>query len=297
MGFFESARAKTGAESELYNHPGGKFRVKEVFVYLFFGVWAVVNLFPLYWMLTFSFKTNAEIFGQNVIGLPNEWLVSNYEKALNVGNIGRFFLNSFIVSGITIVLVVIASMMAAFALTRMVWKGRRVMNNIFILGMTVPIHAAILPVYLMLSRLHMLNSYQALIVPYTAFSLSIAILIFTGFLQDIPREMDESAFIDGCGVWGIFFKIIFPMMRPAMSAVGIFTFISCWNEMMFAVIFIDKPQFKTITVGIQQLSGSYTTDWGPIGAALSLSTFPMLFMYAFLSRRIHESFNAGAIKG
>jgi raffinose/stachyose/melibiose transport system permease protein len=297
MGVFDSAKPQYGREPVSLMQPGRRVWAKEVFVYIIFGIWALINLFPLYWMFTFSFKSNAEIFGENVIGLPNEWLISNYERALNVGNIGRFFLNSIIVSGITIVLVVFVSMMAAFALTRMVWKGRKVMNNIFILGMTVPIHAAILPVYLMLSKLHMLNSYQALIVPYTAFSLSIAILIFTGFLQEIPKELDESAFIDGCGVWGIFFKIIFPMMRPAISTVGIFTFISCWNEMMFAVIFIDKPQFKTITVGIQQLSGSYTTDWGPIGAALSLSTFPMLFVYAFLSRKIHESFNAGAIKG
>lgn len=297
MGFIEGARSRLGADSVAYRHAGSRFSVKEIFVYVFFGIWTIVNLFPLYWMFTFSFKSNAEIFGQNVIGLPHEWLVSNYEKALSVGNIGRFFLNSFIVSGITIVLVVIISMMASFALTRMIFKGRKFLNNMFILGMTMPIHAAILPVYILLSRMHMLNSYQALIVPYTAFALSIAILIFTGFLQDIPKELDESAFIDGCGVWGIFSKIIFPMMRPAISTVGIFTFISTWNEMMFAVMFIDKPAFQTITVGIQQLSGSYTTNWGPIGAALSLSTFPMLFVYAFLSKKIHESFNAGAIKG
>ena len=126
----------------------------------------------------------------------------NYESALRVGNMGHFFVNSLIVSSITIVLTVVIAMMAAFALTRMVWKGRRAMNNMFILGMTVPIHAAILPVFLVLSSLKMLNSYQALIVPYAAFSLSIAILIFTGFLQDIPRELDEAACIDGCSIWG-----------------------------------------------------------------------------------------------
>jgi raffinose/stachyose/melibiose transport system permease protein len=285
------------AEEAIAGKRPGKFRVKEVFVYIFLGIWAFINLFPLYWMFTFSLKDNAEIFGDNVIGLPNNWIWANYEAALRVGNMGRFFLNSFIVSSITILLTVIIAMMASFALTRMIWKGRKVMNNMFVLGMTVPIHAAILPVFLVLSHLKMLNSYQALIVPYTAFALSIAILIFTGFLQDIPRELDEAACIDGCSIWGVFFRIIFPMMRPAVSTVGIFTFIQTWNEMMFAVIFISSSEFRTLTVGIQTLSGSYTTQWGPIGAALVLATFPTLIVYAFLSKKIHESFNAGAIKG
>jgi raffinose/stachyose/melibiose transport system permease protein len=275
----------------------GKFSVKEIIVYIFLGIWALVNIFPLYWMFTFSLKSNAEIFGENVIGLPTHWMWENYESALRVGNMGHFFVNSLIVSSITIILTVIIAMMAAFALTRMVWRGRKVMNNMFILGMTVPIHAAILPVFLVLSRLDMLDSYQALIVPYTAFSLSIAILIFTGFLQDIPRELDEAACIDGCSIWGIFWRIIFPMMRPAVATVSIFTFIQAWNELMFALIFISKSEFRTLTVGIQTLSGSYTTQWGPIGAALVLATFPTLIVYIFLSKKIQESFNAGAIKG
>ncbi len=274
-----------------------KRTAKEVLVYAFLIFWLLINLFPLYWMLTFSLKSNAEIFGENVIGLPNDWLFSNYEGPLNIGNLPRFFLNSFIVSGITIVLTIFIAMMAAFALTRMVWKGRKVVNSIVVIGMTIPIHAAILPVFLVLANLKMTNSYQALIVPYTAFALSIAILIFIGFMQDIPKELDEAACIDGCSVWGIFRHVIFPMMRPSIATVGIFTFINTWNEMMFAVIFISKTEFRTLTVGIQTLSGSYTTEWGPIGAALVLATFPMLLVYAFLSKKIHESINAGAIKG
>ncbi len=274
-----------------------KVPVKEILVYVFLGVWALVNLFPLYWMFTFSLKSNAEIFGDNVLGLPHTWLWGNYDAALQAGDMGRYFLNSFIVSAATIVITVIVAMMAAFALSRMIWRGRKMMNSMFILGMTVPIHAAILPVFLVLSNLKMTNSYQALIVPYAAFSLAIAILIFTGFMQDIPKELDEAACIDGCGTWRLFTRIIFPMMRPAISTVAIFTFIQAWNEMMFAVIFISSETYRTLTVGIQTLSGSYTTDWGPIGAALVIATFPTLFVYAFLSKKIHESFNAGAIKG
>ncbi|MBQ2145741.1 MAG: carbohydrate ABC transporter permease, partial [Oscillospiraceae bacterium] len=119
----------------------------------------------------------------------------------------------------------------------------------------------------------------------------------TGFMNEIPRELDESACIDGCNVWGIFFRIIVPLMKPAVATVGIYTFLQCWNELMFANIFISKSALKTLPVGVQALSGQYTTAWGPIGAALVIATFPTLFMYIFLSRRIQESFIAGAIKG
>ncbi len=274
-----------------------KWITKEVLVYGLLILWFLINIFPLYWMFTFSLKSNAEIFGENVIGLPNEWLWSNYETVLSVHNLGGFFVNSIIVTGITIVLTIVIGMMAAFALTRMIWKGRKVANHMVILGMTMPIHASILPIFLVLSKLKMLDSYQSLIIPYTAFALSVAILIFIGFMQEIPKELDEAACIDGCGVWRIFRHVIFPMMRPSVATVGIFTFIQAWNELMFALIFISKSEFRTLTVGIQTLSGSYTRDWGPIGASLVLATFPMIFVYAFLSKKIHESVSAGAIKG
>ncbi len=274
-----------------------KWLTKEVLVYALLIIWFIINVFPLYWMFTFSLKSNSEIFGENVIGLPQNWLWENYEKVLGVHDLTGFFLNSIIVTGITIVLTTIIGMMAAFALSRMVWKGRKVANHMVILGMTMPIHASILPIFLVLSKLKMLDSYQSLIIPYTAFALSVAILIFVGFMQEIPKELDEAACIDGCGVWRIFRHVIFPMMRPSIATVGIFTFIQAWNELMFALIFISKSEFRTLTVGLQTLSGSYTRDWGPIGASLVLATFPMLLVYAFLSKKIHESVSAGAIKG
>ena len=274
-----------------------RFLTKEVLVYTLLIIWLLVNLFPLYWMFTFSFKNNAEIYGEIVVGLPQTWQFENYDAALGVNNLPRFFLNSFIVTGLTILLTVFIAMMAAFALCRMIWKGRKVVNSMVVLGMTIPIHASILPIFLVLSKLDMLNSYQSLIVPYTAFALSVAILIFIGFMQEIPKELDEAACIDGCSVGGIFRHVIFPMMRPSIATGGIFTFIQTWNELMFAIVFINKAEFFTLTVGIQTLSGSYTREWGPIGAALVVATFPTIIAYAFLSKKIHESVSAGAIKG
>ncbi len=293
----EALRAHASNEPSLFERVFRGKTVKEVLIYTLLIFWTLVNLFPLYWMFTFSFKTNAEIFGENVIGLPQQWLWQNYADALKVGNIAQFFLNSIIVTACTIALTIIVAIMASFALTRMIWKGRKTMSSAFMLGLTVPIHAAILPVFLVLSKLKMLNSYQSLILPYTAFSLAMAIMVFSSFMQDIPREMDEAACLDGCSSWGILFRIMLPILKPAMSAVGILTFIYSWNELMFATVFINSAKYRTLTVGLQTLFGSYTTKWGPIGAALVLATFPTLLVYAFLSKKIQDSFIAGAIKG
>lgn len=268
-----------------------------VFTYLVLGFWTFISIFPLYWMLTFSLKSNKEIFGENIIGLPKEWLWSNYEAALTTGNMLKYFLNSFIVTGCTIALTLMASLMATYALTRLVWKGRKTLNQIFMLGLTVPIHAAILPVFIILRNLKMTNSYQALIVPYTAFALAMAIMICESFIENIPVELEEAACMDGCGVYRIFFQIILPLMKPAFSTIAIFTFLQAWNELMFAVIFISDSNYRTLSVGIQTLSGSYTTEWGPIGAALVIATFPTLLVYIFMSKKIQDSLIAGAVKG
>ena len=272
-------------------------KISKTLIYIGLIIWAVINLFPVYWMFTFSLKNNEEIFGSNVAGLPQNWLWSNYAEALKTGSMGRYFLNSAIVAVATILITLVVALMATFALTRLIWKRRKALNKFFMLGLTIPIHASIVPIYVTLSRLHLLNTYLALIVPYAAFSLSMAILVCTGFMNEIPRELDEAACIDGCSTWGIFFRVIVPLMKPAVATVGIYTFLQCWNELMFANIFISNNALKTLPVGIQALSGQYTTAWGPIGAALVVATFPTLFIYVFLSKRIQDSFIAGAVKG
>ncbi len=233
----------------------------------------------------------------NHVGLPTSFHWSNYVSAMRTGNMGQYFLNSLIVAALAILITLLAAFMATYAITRLVWKGRLMMNKFFMLGLTIPIHAAIVPVYIILSRLHWLNTYVALIIPYSAFSLSMAILISIGFMGDIPYDLDEAAFLDGCGIWGIFFRIILPLMMPAVSTVGIYTFLQCWNELLFATIFVSAGKYRTLPVGVQQLFGQYTTDWGPIGAALSIATIPTMIVYILLSRRIQQGFIAGAVKG
>lgn len=274
-----------------------KRSISSILMYAALIVVAFIQLFPLYWMFTFSLKDNSEIFGGNPLGIPTKWLWSNYSNALLGGNVGHYFINSVIVTAATILFTVIFSVMASYALTRMVFKIRKQMNSFFILGLTVPLHSALLPIFVMLRNLKMVNSYWALIIPYSAFAIPMAILIFSGFMASLPRELEEAACIDGCSIYRIFFSIIMPLMRPAMATVTIFTFLQAWNELMFAVVFISDVRFKTLTVGIQSLAGQYTTDWGPIGAGLMVATIPTLIIYAFMSKKVQDSLVVGAVKG
>ena len=254
-------------------------------------------------------QPETEYIQPNHVGLPSELHWSNYESALKIGkyydpdtsvkrnSMVYYFLNSLVVSVSAIIITILAAFMATYAMTRLVWKGRKTMNKFFMLGLTIPIHAAIVPVYMILSRIGWLNTYQALIVPYAAFSLAMAILISVGFMGDIPYDLDEAAFLDGCGIWGIFFRVILPLMMPAVATVGIYTFLQCWNELLFATIFVSDGAYRTLPVGVQQLFGQYTTDWGPIGAALCIATIPTLIVYIALSKRIQAGFIAGAVKG
>lgn len=296
-----------------------KLKASTVVIHLLLIVLVVINLFPLYWMITYSLKDNDEIQGgylkddagnivldeqgnripveRNMIGLPRNWRFSNYARAMNTGNVGRYFLNSLVVSASAILITLMASFMATYAMTRMVWKGRKLMNKFFMLGLTIPIHAALVPVFMILSRMKLLNTYAALIIPYSAFSLSMGILISIGFMGDIPYDLDEAAFLDGCNEWGTFGRIILPLMMPATATVGIYTFLQCWNELLFATIFVSSGDFRTLPVGINQLVGQYTTNLGARGAALAIATIPTMIVYILLSRRIQEGFIAGAVKG
>lgn len=266
-------------------------------VYTVLILWAAASLFPIYWMLTFSLKSNAEIFGGNTIGIPHEFRFENYESAFTNGKLGIYLINSIIVTALTIILVIFVSSMSSYAMIRMKWKFNKWAMRILLLGLMIPIHAALLPVFVMMRNIHLINTLWSLILPYTAFAFPMAIMIISGFLGSIPRELEEAACIDGCSVYRLFFLIILPLLRPAIATISIFTFLQTWNELMFAVTFISKESMKTLTVGIQSMSGQYLTEWGPIGAALVVATIPTLIIYLVLSKQVQKSFIAGAVKG
>ncbi|MDO4272784.1 MAG: carbohydrate ABC transporter permease [Eubacteriales bacterium] len=265
--------------------------------YAFLLIFTVIQVYPLFWLFTFSLKNNDEIFGGNVAGLPAHWLWGNYGKAWVDGNVGRYFINTLVVTLLTIGGTVVFAAMAGYAISRMKWKFQRTALTIFLLGLMIPIHAALLPLFVAYVKIKILNTYICLVIPYIAFALPLAIYIYVGFTEGIPKEMEESAFLDGCNIYRCFFRIILPLLKPVFATVTILTFINTWNEFMLASIFMTKSEMKTLTVGIQEMVGQFTTSWGPIGAALVMASIPTLFMYIVMSKEVQKSFITGAVKG
>ncbi len=270
---------------------------RQVLKEIFLVIWAIICLFPLYWLFTFSLKTNEEIFGGNVIGLPNYWIWSNYANAWGAGKMSLYLRNSIITTGATLLFTLLLSIMSYYGLLRMRWKGQKVTLTYLLLGLMIPMHAALLPLLGTMLKLGVLSTHWGLIIPYTAFNIPMAILIISGFIGSIPFDMEEAAFIDGSGIYRTAFTIILPMLVPAMVTAAIFVFLQVWNELLMASVFVSSDQVRTLTVGIQQMFGQYQTDWGPIGAALVIGTLPTLVLYLCMSSQVQRSLIAGAVKG
>lgn len=273
-----------------------KIKVGEIILLAVLFIIALIQIYPLIWMFLFSLKDNGEIFSTNPIGLPHVWRWEHYKSALLEGGLGRYFLNSILYTGLTVVISGILSSMAAYALTRMKWALRGVTFVIFTIGIMIPIHAVLLPLYIVIDKLN-IGGYASLLIPYIATSIPLSILILSSFYRSIPRDIEEAAFIDGCSIYTTFFKIILPIIKPALATVSIFTFLGTWNELIFANTFVNSSVYRTLTVGIMTFSGQYTTEWGLIGAGMVLATLPTVIIYIFLSDQVQDSLVAGAIKG
>lgn len=257
----------------------------------------IIQIYPLIWLAFFSLKDNSEIFSGDVVGLPKKFLWSNYAKALSDGHVLTYFFNSVLVTAASIILVLILSAMTGYAISRMNWKLSNLTMTLILLGMMVPIHAALLPLFMVLKNLHLLNTYWSLIIPYVAFGIPLAVFILSSFFKGVPREMEESAVMDGCGIYKTFFSIMLPLVSPAIATVAIFTFLACWNELMFATTFINNESYQTLTVGMMSMVGTYITQWGIIGAGLMIATIPTIIIYLLLNKQVQKSMIAGAVKG
>ena len=263
----------------------------------FLVFWAAVQIYPLIWLVFFSFKSNEEIFGGNIAGPPIVWKVENYKNALMGGNVFCYLFNSVWVSMFVVIVACILIATSAYALSRMRWKLNKIVYWIFISGMTIPLHATLLPLFLLFRKMHIINNPLSILIPYIVFALPTGILILTNAYASLPIEMEESACIDGCNIYQLFWKIMFPLVKPTVAAIALFTFLSSWNELMFAMTFISDPKWKTLTVGLQSLSGMFYTEWGPIGAGMVVATAPVLIIYLLLNRQVQNALIMGAVKG
>lgn len=266
-------------------------------LFIIMSLFAVVQIFPLVWLLNFSLLTNSDFYVSDILKWPAPPQFENYVIAWTQGSVGRFLINSVIVTGSTIVLTIVLSLMLGFAFVRMKWKLSGITMGIMLLGMMIPIHATLLPNFFTFKFLHLTDTYQGLIIPYVAVSLPQGIFLLSGFLKTLPRSIEESAIMDGCGVYSIIFRIVFPMTKPAVVTVAIMTFFNCWNEFIMAVTYLSKNDFRTLPFSVLNFAGQYSSDYSKQFAVMALTTVPALIVYFVLNEQITKGITMGAVKG
>ncbi|MRX74199.1 ABC transporter permease subunit [Bacillus lacus] len=261
------------------------------------GLIAVLQIYPLIWLFLFSLKDNQEIFSLSPFALPNAPKWENYANVWSQGNIDLYFFNSLWITAVAVFLTVLSASMVTFAITRMKWKLSQLVLGLFMIGLMIPVHSTLIPLFNFFLKLNMIDHPLAIVLTYTAFNLPLTIMILLGFYYALPREVEEAAIIDGCSIHRIFFQITLPLTTPVISTTVIINMIYNWNEFVFINTFISSDKYKTLTVGIQNFIGQYATDWGAIGATLMISILPILLAFLFLSNRIVEGIAAGSVKG
>lgn len=259
-------------------------------------VYAVVTLYPLYWLFSSAFKTNQDFFS-NPYGLPTEWMTDNIFRAWELGNMGRAMLNSTIVTLAAMVLTIIFSLLAAYALSRFQFRLKKVIVMLFTVGLLIPIHSTLVPLFIMMNKIGLLDTYGALILPYTAIELPIAIFLGMAYMSSIPREIEEAAMIDGSGWWGIFGRMILPLCLPIVATVSILAFLRFWNDFSFALVFINTQSLKTLPLSLSLFSDGFGTDYSLTMSAMAIAVIPTIVAYLILQEQIMKGMVAGSIKG
>ena len=265
----------------------------------FLTVFAGVQLFPLYWMFMFSLKSNADILmSENILGWPKIFQWGHYVTVLTRSTVPLYLLNSVIYTGATVIIVGLLTTMAAYGLTRLRWKLSNTVFMVFVIGIMIPVHAALLPLYQVLNITGIRGiPYVGLAVVYVAFAIPMSIMILSSFFKVIPRELEEAAFIDGCSIYGAFWRIMLPLIMPGLATASIFTVMGTWNDLLLVQTYVDINSLKTITVGVLDFVGQHAKRLGLIGAGLMTATVPVIVIYLIFSEKIQQSLIQGAIKG
>ena len=256
---------------------------------------AFIMVYPLFVMLISSFKTNAEIF-TSPFALPHSFSLANAQKVWTDTNFVRYLANSIGVTAASIVLIVIFATMAAYAIARYEFRGNALILMFFLSGMTVPLKLAIIPLFIQLDTLHLIDSYAGLVLVYVAMGIPSAVFIMTGFLRSLPRELEEAPRIDGASEWQVMMLVMLPLARPAMVIVAIQNAVPIWNDFFFPLILITSDSLKTLPQGLTVFMGEFTTNWGVLFTGLSLAALPITLVYIALSRHFIAGITQGAVK-
>ncbi|MEK0314741.1 carbohydrate ABC transporter permease [Cohnella sp. 56] len=257
----------------------------------------VAELFPLVWLFDFSLLKSGDFFGSNILKWPDPPKWQNYADAFRNAHIPLLFWNSLLVCAVSIAIIIACSVAMGYALTRMTWRWRKPTLALVMAGMIIPIYATLLPNFMVFNEIGLLNSYFALILPYAAFQIPVSMYIVTGFLETVPRALEEAAVIDGMTVPGLLFRIILPILRPAIATVSVLAFLACWNEFIMAVTYIDTDKLRTLPFAVVYFMGQYSSNYGAQFAVLAIISIPSILIYIAFTDQINRGITAGAVKG
>lgn len=258
--------------------------------------WLVVTTMPFIFVVMTSLKSQQETFTSAVWALPKKLNFDNYIAVLN-GGFWVYLRNSVFVLVLSITLILVISSMAAYAFARLRFRLNKPLFALIVAGMIVPIHITLIPIYLMTRNLGLYDTPFALIGPYVATALPISIFILTEFMRQIPKELEEAAKLDGCGPFGVFWKVFLPLSGPGLSTVAIYNGISLWNEFIFAYLLTSSRANRTLPLAIWDFQGQYTANIPAILSVVTLTSLPLIVAYAFGQERIVKGMMAGALKG
>ncbi|MEU7908401.1 carbohydrate ABC transporter permease [Actinoplanes sp. NPDC049118] len=266
-------------------------------VHLAMLAWAVVTTLPLLWAVVSSFKTDNEILNEPW-SLPASPRLDNWARAWTEANIGRYFLNSVLVVGGALMLTMLLGSLVAYALARYSFRGNRLIYYTFVAAMFFPVFLALVPLFFVVRQLGLLGTYQGLILVYAAYAVPFTVFFLHAFFRTLPGEVAEAAFIDGCSHSAVFFRVMLPMARPGLVAVGIFNFLGLWNQYLLPLVLNPDPDRYVLAQGLAALSVSqgYRSDWSGLFAGLTIAMLPVLIAYVAFQRHIRAGMTAGAVK-
>jgi raffinose/stachyose/melibiose transport system permease protein len=257
---------------------------------------AAVILVPLLYAILGGFRTTGQI-AADPLGLPDPWLVENYTRVLASATFWQSLANSVLIAAITTLVVLAASSLAAFTFARFAFRGREVLFMLFTLGLLFPVAVAILPLFLLVRGLGLLDSPLGVALPQAAFALPVTILILRPFFRSIPAELEDAAAIDGCSRFGFFWRILLPLSRPALVTVAVLALVGSWNAFLLPLVVLSDPAMATLPLGVSDYSTQYSQDTAGVLAFTTLAMLPALGFYLVAERQIVGGLASGAVKG
>lgn len=259
-------------------------------------IWTVIAIVPFIFMVLNSFKDKFEMLVKGIFQLPETLNWANYQEVLT-GNFFRYLLNSIIVLVVALIILLFISACAAYPLARFKFKMNAPIYSLIVACMSIPMHITLIPVFKMTQKMGLYDSIWSLIGPYVAFAVPISVFILTAFMKGIPVEIEESAAIDGCNRYRMFFTMILPLSTPGLSTLAIYNGVTMWNEFSFAYTLTQSPTARTLPLAVWDFQGQYAMNTPMIMAVLTLTVLPMIILYVVLQDKLVKGMTAGAVKG